>query len=71
MPIWFTLTRIEFATPSRMPRPRKLVFVTKTSSPTSCVVCPSATVSFYQLAQSPSDIPSSMEMMGNFFCKSA
>ena len=35
VPIWFTLTRIELATPSLIPLLSLLVFVTKRSSPTS------------------------------------
>ena len=41
VPIWFTFTRIAFATPSSIPRRRKSTFVTKRSSPTSCTRSPS------------------------------
>jgi hypothetical protein len=35
VPIWFTLTSSEFATPASMPRCRRSGFVTNRSSPTS------------------------------------
>jgi hypothetical protein len=39
-PIWFTFTRMEFATPRSMPFWRNSTLVTKRSSPTSWVVAP-------------------------------
>ena len=40
VPIWFTLTRIELATPRSMPCCSRSGFVTKRSSPTSCTRSP-------------------------------
>ena len=37
-PIWFTLIRIELATPISMPLRRRSVLVTNRSSPTSCTL---------------------------------
>src|SRR5258707_13340796 len=44
-----------------MPRLRNSVLVTKRSSPTSWVLAPMASVSFFQVVQSPSAQPSSIE----------
>ena len=64
VPIWLTLIRIELATPISMPFFRNFVLVTNRSSPTSWILSPSASVSFFQPAQSSSAMPSSMLMIG-------
>ena len=64
VPIWFTFTRMELATPCAMPLRRKATLVTKRSSPTSCVLSPSRSVNFFQPSQSFSAQPSSIEMIG-------
>ena len=64
VPIWLTFTRIALATPSFMPFLRNSGFVTNRSSPTSCVVPPSAAVSFFQPSQSDSAQPSSTDQIG-------
>ena len=60
VPIWLTFTSIELPTPSSMPRVSILGFVTNRSSPTSCSLLPSFSVSVAQPSQSPSSRPSSM-----------
>ena len=47
VPIWFTLIRTAFAVPSAMPQESLLTFVTNRSSPTSCTLFPSASVTQY------------------------
>ena len=64
VPIWFTFTRIELATCSRMPRDRRSTFVTNRSSPTICSFAPSFRVSAAQPSQSSSASPSSMLTIG-------
>jgi len=64
VPIWLTFTRIELATPSRMPRLRRSTLVTKRSSPTICTRSPRARVSEAQPSQSSSAMPSSIETIG-------
>ena len=64
VPIWFSLMRMELATPSAMPSARMEGLVTNTSSPTSWVRSPRLAVSMPQPSQSLSAMPSSMEMMG-------
>ena len=64
VPIWLTLTRIEFAAPVSMPCCRTAVWVTNKSSPTSCTRSPNRAVSARQPSQSSSAIPSSMVMIG-------
>ncbi len=71
VPIWLTLMRIELATPSRIPRLSRCVFVTNRSSPTSWIFFPKASVMIFQPAQSSSAMPSSMEMMGYCFTQFA
>src|SRR4026207_1784186 len=46
-PIWFTLTRIEFATPWSMPLRRNFTLVTNRSSPTSWILSPSFSVCWF------------------------
>ncbi len=70
-PIWFTFTRIELAVPVSMPFLRNSVLVTKRSSPTICTFLPSLSVSSFQLSQSFSAQPSSMEMIGYLETSSA
>ena len=65
-PIWFTFTRIELAVPVSMPFCRNFTLVTNRSSPTSWILSPSVSVSFFQPSQSLSAQPSSMEMIGIF-----
>ena len=65
-PIWLTFTRIELAVPVSIPLRRNSMLVTKKSSPTSCNLSPSASVSFFQPSQSLSAQPSSIEMIGYF-----
>ena len=64
VPIWFTLTRIAFATPASMPRRRRSGFVTNRSSPTSWTRSPSALGQSFQPSQSSSSMPSSIETIG-------
>ena len=64
VPIWFTLTRIEFAIPARIPRDSRSTLVTNKSSPTSCTLPPSFFVSWAQPSQSSSASPSSMLTIG-------
>ena len=64
VPIWFTLTRIELATPASMPRSRRSTLVTKRSSPTSCTVAPRRWVMSAQPSQSSSAMPSSIDTIG-------
>ncbi len=64
VPIWFSLTRMALATPSRIPRSRISAFVTKMSSPTSWTRPPSAFVCAAHPSQSSSAIPSSMDTIG-------
>src|SRR6185312_15446090 len=66
VPIWFTFTRRPLAVLSLIPRSRRVVLVTNRSSPTSCTLLPSASVSFFQPFQSSSAIPSSMLTIGYF-----
>jgi hypothetical protein len=66
VPIWFTFTRIEFATPPPMPRASRVTLVTKMSSPTSWIFSPSLSVRSFQVAQSSSSQPSSIETMGYY-----
>ncbi|MNL74434.1 hypothetical protein D3C87_2000720 [compost metagenome] len=47
-----------------MPSFRILVLVTNRSSPTSCTLAARRSVRIFQPSQSPSAMPSSMEMMG-------
>src|SRR5690554_1004268 len=55
---------MELPMPSSIPRDRRSVFVTKRSSPTSCTRLPSLSVNSFQPAQSSSEQPSSMLMIG-------
>ena len=64
VPIWFTLTRIELATPVSIPCFKRILLVTNRSSPTSWIFLPSAWVIMRQPSQSSSAKPSSMEMIG-------
>ena len=64
VPIWFSLTRIEFATPASMPRCKRAGFVQNRSSPTSSIFDPSAAVIRAQPSQSFSASPSSTSTMG-------
>src|SRR3989442_4009784 len=64
VPIWFTLTRMEFATPSSIPRWRRSTFVTNRSSPTSCSRSPSFWVIDFQAPHSSSARPSSIDTIG-------
>ena len=64
VPIWFTLIRIEFATPSSIPRCSVLLSVTNRSSPTSCTRSPIAAVNSFQPSQSFWSMPSSIETIG-------
>jgi hypothetical protein len=57
--------RMEFATPSAIPRLRSLGLVTKISSPTIWSLFPSREVRRAQPSQSSSARPSSMETRGN------
>ena len=66
VPIWFSLMRIELAIPSSMPRLKRSTLVTKRSSPTSCTFLPSLSVRSFQVSQSSSAQPSSIEMIGYF-----
>ena len=66
VPIWFTFTKIEFATLRSIPFFKYWVFVTKRSSPTSWVEFPIASVIFFQPAQSSSAHGSSIENIGYF-----
>ena len=59
-----TFTKMEFAVPESIPRFRNFTLVTNRSSPTSCTLLPSASVSFFQCVQSPSAQPSSMLTIG-------
>ena len=70
VPIWFTLIRTAFAVPSAMPQESLLTFVTNRSSPTSCTLFPSASVSCFQPSKSSSHSPSSMDTIGYFSRKS-
>ena len=71
VPIWLTLMRMEFATPFSMPSLRMAGFVTKRSSPTSWTRLPRAAVSLAQPSQSPSAMPSSIEMIGYLLTQSS
>src|SRR6266576_2159792 len=64
VPIWFTLIKMAFATPSSVPRDNRSTFVQKRSSPTSCTRSWSDSVSFAHPVQSSSARPSSMETIG-------
>src|SRR5262249_16066201 len=64
VPIWLTLGRIAFATPSSRPRWSRSTFVTKRSSPTSCSRDPSSRVSSSHPRQSSSASPSSTDTSG-------
>ncbi len=64
VPIWFTFTRMEFATPSLMPRCSIFVLVTNRSSPTSCTLRPIFSVNRRQPVQSFSSRPSSSDTIG-------
>ena len=66
VPIWFTLMRMLLAMPSSMPRCSRSVLVTNRSSPTSCTLSPSRSVSSFQPSQSSSLQPSSIEQIGYF-----
>ena len=50
--------------PLAMPCSRIARLVTNRSSPTSCTLPPSASVSAFQPSQSPSAMPSSIETIG-------
>src|SRR5208283_3240160 len=64
VPIWFSLMRMALAVPVSMPRARRVVFVTKMSSPTSWRRVPRRLVCAFHPSQSSSEQPSSMETMG-------
>ena len=64
VPIWFTLTRIAFATRFLIPASRRFVLVTNRSSPTSWTLSPMRLVSSAQPSQSSSARPSSIDMIG-------
>ncbi len=64
VPIWLTLIRMLLAMPWSMPRCNRSVLVTNKSSPTSCTLPPSLSVSIFQPAQSSSEQPSSIEQIG-------
>ena len=64
VPIWLILIRIELATRFSMPSFRIFVLVTNRSSPTSCTFAPRRSFRCFQPSQSPSCMPSSIEMIG-------
>src|SRR3954463_2130560 len=64
VPIWFTLMRMEFATPLAIPSDSRATLVTNRSSPTSWQRRPTNSVSTAQPAQSSSAIPSSIDAIG-------
>ena len=64
VPIWLTFMSIALAIPSAIPFRSRSVLVTNRSSPTSCTLEPSVSVSAFQPAQSSSASPSSIERIG-------
>jgi hypothetical protein len=65
VPIWFTLTSIELAQPFLDPLGQTAGLVTKRSSPTSWhLAAQHLSVRCFQPAQSSSEQPSSIEMIG-------
>ena len=70
VPIWFSLIKIELATPLSIPFCNLSVLVTNKSSPTSWIFLPKAWVSLPQFSQSSSARPSSIERIGYFLIRS-
>ncbi|MPN19463.1 hypothetical protein SDC9_166832 [bioreactor metagenome] len=71
VPIWLTLTNIEFATPASIPLSNLSVLVTNKSSPTNCNLFPNLSVNNFHPSQSSSSNPSSIVIIGKFVDQSS